>query len=447
MAAYTILILLFFLLLLAIPLFSLRRALIVYAVGSLVLPYLHIGGMFIRFELIYAVWLFILLVIRNAVKGIPLRVHETVVLYLAYLLVVSASTMIALVGVPEQIFASFIVLYGLFRPLLVLLVFANASMDASFVRSMIRIFLGVSVGINVFSVTQFLGVEVATRITEQCYLSPAVSGPFEFLLAVHGRLIRPMSVFESPVYNANYTLIVILVCFTLLQTERNMWLRGSLYLAGILAAIAGLMTSSTTFLLGIMVLVGIAIWTNVRFPRRVVSLATAVVIGGSAVFCTFRSSPALQDLARGGLAYQAQRITGLDLFASRYAPESGILSETYSAILRNPLIGNGALKAGEAFVGDSTYVATLYMGGLVGLAIYLFFLYWVLKLSSSRRRLPRGFGLLNSLVFQMTLLLLVTGLAAPAFHMRRVSEFYWLLLGMSFNRSLREDMGQCTIDS
>ena len=438
MDAFTILTLLLFLLLLAIPLFSLRRALIVYTVGCLLLPYLHIGGTFIRFELIYAAWLFIVLVVGNAVKGIPLRVHKTILLYVAYLLVVSASTMIALVGAPEQIFASLVVLYGLFRPVLVLLVFANAGIDCSFVPSIIRIFLGVSVGLNLFTIAQFVGLDVATRITERLYLSPAVSAPFKVLMATHGRLARPMSVFESPVFNANYTLTVMLVCLTLLQIERKPWLRRWLYLTGILAAVAGLMTLSTTFLAGTVALVAIALCTNLRFPRRVVALATATVIGGFVVFCTFRFSPVLQELVGGGLAYQVQRVTGLDLFASRYAPESGILSETYSAILERPLIGNGVVQREGAFVGDSAYVATLYMGGLVGLAIYLLLFYRVLKLSSSRRGLAGSLGLLNSLVFQMTLLLLATGLGASSFHMRRMSEWYWVLLGMSINRNLRE---------
>ena len=441
MDTYSILVLLMLPPLLAIPLFSLRTALIVYVVGSLIFPYFHVGGLFIRFELIYALWLIIVLAVTRVMTRTPLRVHETVLLYSMYLLIVITSSIIPLGQVPAQMLDSLVVLYGLFRPLLVLLVFANASMDASFMTSIMRIFLAVSVGINLFTVAQFLGLEAATAITKQFYLSPAGSEPFELLIAIFGRLARPMSVFESPVYNANYTLVVILVCFTLLQTERNMWLRGCLYLAGILAAIAGLMTSSTTFLLGIMVLLGIAIWTNLRFPRRVVSLATAVVIGGSLVFCIFRSSPALQDLARGRLAYQAQRITGLDLFASRYAPESGILSETYSAILERPLIGNGVVQREGAFIGDSTYVATLYMGGLIGLAIYLFVFYRVLKLSSSTKGLPGTFGLLNSLVFQMTLVLLATGLAAPTFHMRRVSEFYWALVGMSVNRGLKGGLG------
>ena len=442
MKPYSLLILLLFSIFLLVPFLSLRSALLVYIAGSLVLPYLHFGDLFIRFELIYAPWLLLFLVSRM-LSGSSLRVHKLVILYFLYFVVVLVSTLVSLLEFSDQTMSSLIKLYGLLRPLFVMLIFMNATLDKTLVRSALKLFLLLSVPINLFSVIQFIGIDAAEVLTKEFYISPAVSAPYEVLMKTFGRLARTMSVFESPVYNANYTLMVILAVLTTLASRERIANRQGLYLAGVLAFLAGILTLSVTFLLGAMVLLGIIAWSNLRFPRRLFRLTRAAAAVGIAGVLIFILSPRLQDLARGGLAYQLQRITSAKLFETRYNPEMGILSDTYRAIMESPIIGHGAVIKGEAFVGDTFYVTTLYMGGFVGLGIYLFLLYRVLVRSGARRNLPVVLGLLNALVFQLTLLLLVTGFGAPSFTMRRASEWYWALLGMSLNRNLYEEIKWC----
>ena len=106
------------------------------------------------------------------------------------------------------------------------------------------------------------------------------------------------------------------------------------------------------------------------------------------------------------------------------------------------MIGHGTVVTEKAFVGDTLYITTLYMGGLVGLGVFLFLNYWVLKKSGAGRGSIGWWGLVNTLIFQLTLLLLATGFGAPAFSTRRASEWYWVLMGISLNKHLRKSEGQ-----
>ena len=425
---------------LAVPLVSFRAGLMLYLIGALLFPYLHIGGLAIRFELIYALWLLILLLFSRLAKRYPFRVPQTAIVYALFLAIVAFSTLIAFLEERGgKVFSSLVIFYGLMRPLLVLLLFYNARLDVKFVRKTLWVFVILSVPLNLFSIAQFLGIDAVERITEMFYISPSVRAPFDNLMAMFGRLARPMSVFESPVYNANYALMVILVCLAMLQhTRSTQFSRKSLYITGILSVIAGILTLSSTFLVGLVVLVGIVSWSYLRFPRRLFQMVRNAVVVITVAVLVFSFSPYLQDLARGGLAYQIKRITTFQIFETRYASKQGIFTGTYRTILENPILGRGVLKEEGAFVGDSVYIATTYMGGLIGLGIYLFLLFLILKRSNERRSLPGNVGMLNLLVFQMTILLLATGVGSPSFHIRRLSEWYWALVGMSLNRHIME---------
>ncbi len=424
---------------LLLPSVSLQKAALLYLIGSIIFPYLHIEGLAIRFEVVYSLWLFVVLLAKTMIQRTSVRVSQTALLYFMWLMVVLMATLMAHGQHVGQFTDILITLNGLLRPLLVLLVFANVSIDPRFVRSAIWIFLGLSIGTNLFTVVQFLGFDVAPKIVEHFYLSPAMRAPFDSLMAGHGRLVRAMSVFESPVSNAVYTLIVILICFNIvLQAERNGRLRVVLLLVAGLAAIAGIMTLSATFLVGIMVMLGILLWHNVRFPMRLFRLARRIAVMCTMALFIVWFSPTLQELGRGQIAFQIQRISTGQLFASRYEPETGALVSLWAACKESPIIGMGTILMEDVFAGDSLYGVVLYQSGLVGLTLYLFVFYWVIRRSSNKKNLPGTFGFINSLVVQMTLLLLALGLGISTFHIRRVSEWYWVVVGISTNWSLKE---------
>ena len=77
---------------------------------------------------------------------------------------------------------------------------------------------------------------------------------------------------------------------------------------GGLAALGGVLTLSKTFLVGLVVVLGIAAWSSLRFPKRLFRLVKAFAVGGVAVLLVFVFSHRLWELARGGLAYQIQQI-------------------------------------------------------------------------------------------------------------------------------------------
>ena len=440
MTSYDFLILAFFFLLLFIPFISIQVSLLLFLFGSLFFPYLHLGNIFIRFEVIYILWLLVFLLIK---RKFTLVVSKVAMLYFVYIMLILLSTFVNLIQTPTKIIDSLIVLNGLLRPLLVIIIFSNTPLDLNFVRTILKSFLLFSIPLNLLSIFQFIGVDIVTKITLNLYTSPAITSPYT-LIKTFGRFARVVSVFEFTPYTAIYTLMILLVVLTFSTNRENLLKQKYIYIIGALAFLVGILTLSATFFLGFGTLLGITLWLNFRSPRRLFCVMKAAVVIGISGVLLLAVSPEIRNLAQGGIEYQFQRILTVKVFKTRYDPEMGSLANAYKLISKNLILGNGALFKENVFWGDTFYISTLYTGGIVGFGIYLSFILWVLKLSKKRKELSGILGLLNTLVFQLTLLFLITGLGAPAFTMRRASEWYWAFLGMSLNQSLYRGVRECS---
>jgi len=435
MDAVKIFALLLFLFVLLLPLAALRKALIVYLIGSLVLPYFHLGDLAIRFELIYAIWLTLILLAKILIKRRPLRWHPINSLYFLYFMVIVMSTLLALAQCGESLTWGVIAFYGLLRPLLVLILFMNVKIDERFVRSVLWCFLILSLGVNTLSVLQFLNVGSVTQIT-QVFYSSAFRTPIAGSIQAFSFLLRSVGVFESPVYNAIFILVVLLIAINMLLQKQSVSRRWILYLAIILAIIAGITTISSTFLLGAVVILGIIVWDNARYPMRIFRLAWAAVIVIAIIFSVgFLLLPRVSYL-NGPFNYKLDQIISGQVFSTRYSPEEGNLWGIYEAVANRPLIGWGNVQQEGAFVGDSTYVATLYQGGIIGLLLFLSIFYVLIWRSSVSSGLPGIAGFINKLTLWVTILLLLVGIGAPSFYILRLQEWYWALVGLAFNGHL-----------
>ena len=434
MGAYNILALVLSLFFLLLPFLSEKKALMLYLIGSLIFPYLHLGDLAVRFELIYAIWLLFVLLAKMLVRPGPLRWHPVSSLYSLYFMVAVASTSLSLVQYDGSLIGSAIALYGLLRPLLVLILFMNVRIDEQFVRSALWWFLFLSLGISVLSVLQTLDIGLITEATEALY-SSTFRTPIEKSTQEFGFLLRSVGVFESPVYNAVFILIVLLVAINMLL-QKNARHRLTLCLAIFLAAIAGITTISSTFLIGSIVILGIVVWDNLRYYKRIFRLALmSMSISFILFFITFTFLSQIEHL-KGPLNYQLDRIVSGQVFKSRYSPEEGILRGTYKAIAKRPFIGWGNAKQEGVFAGDSIYMATLYQRGVIGFFVFIFIFCVLIHRNSINSGLPGMAGFINKLTMRITIVFLLVGIGAPSFYILRLQEWYWALVGMTLNSYL-----------
>lgn len=424
-----------------IALLSLRAGLIVYLVGALIFPSLWFGEeVALRMELVYCLWLLFIFSIRKASSGFTFRWHSVLSKYGLFLVTIIFSTMLSLVSIEsESSFIQFLIkFYGFLRPLLVMLLFLNVPADEKFVHRILWVFVGLSIPIALLCLGQTFGLGVAQEITLGGYTSPSRTPVFK-LLEEQGVILRATGVFESPVYNAVYLPIVAITSIYLLIKQKypvkNHLL---LYFVLGLSAIAGIATLSASFLVGVPIVILLSLvflWHKYlrRFHRFAIS--ASFVIGVLLLI----SLPKLLEnpTIAGSLHYQMERVLEGKALQTRYNLEAGILAPAYEAIIKRPIFGWGLIQREDVFVGDSAYVSALYLGGVIGLALLFLALWSILRHSRRFREADGPLGDVNWLVFLYTLLLIPLSMGSPSFWLLRFQEWYWALVGMSLNPSLR----------
>jgi hypothetical protein len=420
---------------------SFRWGLILYLVIALIFPAQWFGEFSLRFELVYLLWLIFVFFMHKSISGFTFIWHPVLSKYGLFIVVVILSTMFALIGHLSEVSLTQLLapFYGILRPLLVMFLFLNAPVDEKFTSSLLWAFVWLSIPIALLSFGQTLGVGIAQEITLAGYTSPWRT-PVFFYIEEHGHILRSAGVFESPIYNAIFSLIVLITAGILLARNRySLYRQILLYISFSIALLAGITTISSTFILGLVITSALFLtffWS--RYIRRFYHIAFAVICMVGILF--FIAMPQLVEIPAfsGSFNYQVDRILSGSVLESRYDPSSGIFATTYQAITERSIMGWGLTKVEGAFIGDSIYIVTLYRGGIVGLASWLFLLMLILKHSWRFRKNPGVFGDICWLVFLFTLLLSATGVAAPSFFIPRLQEWYWALVGISLNPNLRE---------
>lgn len=418
-------------------LLSLRWGVILYLIGALIFPSLWLGETTaVRFELIYCLWLLFVFFLRIAVLNLAFRWHPVLSKYGLFLLVIVLSTMFALVGRSSEgsLIEEAVSLYGILRPLLVMWLVLNISVDERFASRVLQALLWLTVPIALLSIEQTLGANIAQQVTLQGYTSPSRTPVFN-LLEELGVITRSTGVFESPVYNAVYfVLILTTVGFALVIGSPAFGSKRFLYLLFGLAAVAGTTTLTSTFLMGATLAVAVLVFMlGYRYPKRL--LQFAVAIAGVASMFVIVGLPYFtqQGAFAGTLNYQVNKILSGTLLYTRYSSEDGQLRGTYEAIQERPVIGWGLTEREGAFVGDSLYISVFYWGGIIGLGSFLWLVCSILKHAWRNRGEESLRGQISWMVLLWTLLLLATGVGSPSFFILRLQEWYWALVGVSLN--------------
>ncbi|MBC7078972.1 MAG: hypothetical protein H5T42_00600 [Methanothrix sp.] len=393
-----------------------------------------------RFELVYCLWLFIIIVINRTITRPVFRWHPVLSLYALFLAAVITATLLAIPTVEKvDIFGQAVILYGLLRPLLVMFLFLNARLDEAFARRVLWVVVWLSIPLALFSIAQVIDLSIAEKVTILFYTSPARSPVFA-LIEETGSIIRACSVFESPLYNAAYFLLVLLAGGVFVLTaECNPFQRRILYVSLGAAIIGGIVTLTSTFFIGVILSICL-IFLIVR-PRYQVlfsgrSAATICIVIVLILALLLITQTSGNTAFVGTLNYQIHRILSGSVLESRYDPETGFLLNTYQALLKRPLLGWGVLPQEGVFVGDSLYLVLLYRGGLVGFGLFFLTIYRILMHAWKQQNAPAMYGITNKIIIISTLLFLAIGVGQTAFLTIRIEEFYWALTGMGLNRAI-----------
>ncbi len=412
-----------------------------YLIGTLVLPVLSIGSSSIRFELIFCLWLALVLFSHRAVQASRLRWHSVLSIYGLFSVIVGIATLVVFLTTRNLIMNTWhdqlVSLYGFLRPLIVLVLFMNVPIDQRFVRQALWALVLLNIPLAVLSIGQTLGLAVAKQITVLGFTSPWRTPVARLLDQLH-IIIRSTGVFESPVNNAVFSLLVLTVAgYLLIRGRHRPLLQWLLYLSIGMALASGFTTLSSTFLIGLAVcnvLFVLLLWP--MYKRRFLRIAAGVICIVTLTGLLLVPRLSQSNIFSGTLRYQVGRILLGTVLQTRYDPRLGLLAVTYKAIGQRLVLGWGLAQIKGVFVGDSLYVSILYTSGIVGLIVFCWMLWNVLAYTWRTRTTDGSPCDSSQIAFLFTLLLLAVGISAVSFFILRIQEWYWALVGMSLNRWL-----------
>ncbi len=219
------------------------------------------------------------------------------------------------------------------------------------------------------SLIQFFGggVEVFFNLYYSSTINPLLS------VVKTGFFTRGFGLFPSPVYYG----FNILMSFALLKSTEETIDKRKYYFALLLIIINVILSLSKLAILGFSLsyLFGIFIYLKKQRTRIRIKETFAFIL---LIACFFILLPKVIDILEenrfpASYYFNIDRI--IEQSMDRYTQESRIFvfSETYSAIINNPL-GSGYGRLFNEFLGDSDYITILKISGLHGLALYLVFL-------------------------------------------------------------------------
>lgn len=422
------------LVLMCLSLYSFNWGLIFYLASALLMPSLWLGEIGLRVELVYCLWLVFVFLIRKFLTGSPIKWHKVLSWYGLFLVVVAISTVIVLltsisVDSFTQLAVSF---YGILRPLIVMFLFLNTSDDEAFAWRVLWTLVWASIPIALLSIAQTARLNTATQVTLLCYVSPSRTPVFTMVNTL-GAILRSVGVFESPVGNGVFFLLVLVAAGSLLTFGgyRPFW-RWILYASIGLALVGGVTTLSSTFLIGfVLVLALFVIFVGPRHLRSFLGVAVPMICVGVLVAALLVRWFAVMPLALGTLRYEVQRILSQAVLQTRYNAATGSLANTLQAILKRPILGWGLASIEGVFVGDSLYVTTLFRGGIIGLFVFLSTIWFALRSMVRNSRVSGTIGKISQTAIIATLVVLVVGVGSPSFSILRLQEWEWAVIGLS----------------
>lgn len=383
--------------------FNKKRGIILYIVFSLISPNLKVGDTITSFNILAFFLVIIILLIKSKLMFKIYRgwlYRQCLWLYFFVFIISSlmAVSMYSSMSVNWfSILATFRVICIIYMLQYVLKEKAETVLD--------NIIFPVLLVNLVFSIIQ-LTIPESTAIFYDLYYKTSLT-PLDYALEM-GYFTRAYGTFGTPVLLGVFSLFCFAIYLGYYLDKQPCKL---LNIKIIISLACGLLAMSKTVLLGVPVLVIVyCIMIILRISKvnsnRKILLAPVVVI----VFFII----IIQLLEQHGtaIAWYTDYLTHpLDSFDSRYSSNTGLLSDMYSIIKENLIIGVGSTAIEDVFIGDSMYIVILYNTGIVG-----FLLYFEILISATLKNLVNK----RSTALLCCVAVCLAGLAAPV-HLHVIS--------------------------
>ena len=333
--------------------------------------------------------------------------------------------------------ASWIEVYSLFRPILVMAVFqtsfanadARVTVQEGGTRRVLRLIVFAAIPLGLLAIAQTLDFGPFRDITNLAYFSASrqVVGAAQTASESLGYAWRAVAVFENVSYAATYFVAAAGIGVMMLMFERGRSRRSyrMLLLLAIAAAIVGgMFTMSATFLAGItLVMAAVCLMSPSGNWRRVTLLGVVILsFAGLAGYAVFTGTSNLAAATRYIILTKILAGAG---FADRYGGQdtSVPIFAAIQSALKRPIVGWGVVHPIDIIVNDSLYVYLAYTGGLIGILLFCMFLRQQFILS--RRFIPEVRAI--SRIFMM--IVLFCGLGSITMSIPRFCDCWWGFTG------------------
>jgi len=331
---------------------------------------------------------------------------------------------------------SWILVYSLFRPILVMAVFQTAFANADHrvaqpaggTRRVLRLIVVAAIPLTLLSIAQVLDFGPVRDITYLAYSSSTslvISNQTD--LATIGYAWRAVAVFENVSYAATYFVAAAGIGLMMLMFDRKRPQSSDrllLMLASAAAVVGGFFTMSATFLGGISLIMAVLFTMSCRGNwRRAISWGLAVLaLLGLAGYALFNGS---SNLAATTKYMVLTKILGGAGLATRYGGSDDSTSSfvALTSALQRPIVGWGIAQPIDVMVNDSLFIFLLHFGGLIG--IFLFCIFLRQQFILSRRFIPEIRAI--SRIWLVTFLF--CGLGCITFFIPRYCDCWWGFTG------------------
>ena len=407
-----------------------ERGIFFYLVVSIFAPYITFGPLIFRSELLVTPLLF-LITILNKKKSIKLPYPFLIWLFFIFYCIV-----ITFLNNIKSFNSSinYIMIFNYFRFSALIIIGANLKQSNLTLQKWEKYIFLTSLPVAILAFGVVFQNDLANWITSNFFTSPTRSVYLSQIESLDfGFKFRSIGVFENVSYYATYILIILVIGFSFLDMGEKSPLNRNLVICFLIANfLVGISTSSMTFYVGFIIVVLYYFYKRpIRTFKSVIFLTTIVTI-----LVTLFWERA-KDFLQGYIDIfdylftsflEGNKITGRYSLSIR---ETGDLS----LIFKNSWIfGNGFRYYDNFVMNDSLYLEFFYVGGLVGTGIFLCFIVSILYYSYKSKVAN------HNKVYHIFIILFLAGVGCNSFLIPRLSEWIWILIGMSSFFSLKKSM-------
>lgn len=398
-----------------------ERGIFVYLTFSIFAPYIYIGSFIFRIEFVTTPLLLLLIILKKK-NGIKLTFIFLIwLLFILYCLVVSFLNNVK--SYDSSI--NYIMIYNYFRFSALILIGANLNKANLMLQNWQKYIFLTSIPVSILSLGVVFQNGLANWITSNFYTSPTRSVYLSQIESLDmGFMFRSIGVFENVSYYATYILLVLAIGFTfLIMGEKSPINRRLVISIIIMNFLVGVSTSSMTFYAGFIL---IAFYYFLKRPIKAIKSLSFLIIIVVILFIFFweRIQESIQAYIDVFNYLYTSFLEG-NKIADRYLlsnRETGNLSLIFKDTW---IFGNGFRYYDNLLVNDSLYLEFFYVGGIFGSVILFCFIFSIFY-NTIRCKVAKSHK-----IYHIFITLLIAGIGCNSFLIPRLSEWLWILIGIS----------------